>query len=83
MEVSGVEVAGGEFKRLGAMGVGAWGDGSAGSGGRGWTRCDVRGVLRLNYEALRVVGECGSHTDGASACARAPDGSALVVTSSD
>jgi len=28
-----------------------------------------RGVLRLNYEAVRVVGECGDHTDGALALA--------------
>ena len=42
-----------------------------------------RGPLRVEHEALRVVGECTGHTEAVLACAWAPDGSALVTTSAD
>ena len=42
-----------------------------------------RGPVRVEHEALRVVGVCTGHTDGVRACAWAPDGSLLVTASSD
>ena len=42
-----------------------------------------RGPLRVEHEALRVVGVCAGHTRMVRACAWAPDGSALVTMSHD
>ena len=42
-----------------------------------------RGPLRVEHEALRVVGVCTGHTHNVVACAWAPDGFALVTTSDD
>ena len=42
-----------------------------------------RGPLRLQHEALRVVGVCTGHTGPVWACAWAPDGTALATASAD
>ena len=42
-----------------------------------------RGPLRVEHEALRVVGVCTGHTGYVRACAWAPDGSVLVTASQD